>query len=62
MKTLLQEALKTQEAKLRNSLNRIDGAVVHFERIEKRSGFFATVYTVTVPIFDEDDKDGAKNN
>ena len=62
MKTLLQEALRTLENRVRNSLNRIDGVQVHFERIEKRGGFFTAVYTVNVPIFDEDDKDGAKNN
>ena len=58
MKTLLQEALRTLENRVRNSLNRIDGVVVHFEKIEKHGGFFAAMYTVTVPIFDEEKKDG----
>jgi len=58
MKTLLQEALKTLENRVRNSLNRIEGVQVHFDKIEKRGGFFTAVYTVNVPIFDEEKKDG----
>ena len=58
MKSQLQEALQTLENKVRNSLNRIEGVQVHFDKIEKRGGFFTAVYTVNVPILDEKEKTG----
>ncbi|MDR1506550.1 MAG: hypothetical protein LBI67_05555 [Treponema sp.] len=51
MKIRLQEALTAMEAKVRNSLSRLSGVQVGFNKIEKRGGFFV-VYTVCVPIPD----------
>jgi hypothetical protein len=60
MKLRLQEALAALELKVRNSLNRLPGAQVGFNKIEKRGGFYVAVYTVCVPIPDaEEDADRA---
>jgi hypothetical protein len=50
----LQEALTAMEAKVRNSLSRLAGVQVGFNKIEKRGGFYVAVYTVCVPITDAD--------
>jgi hypothetical protein len=55
MKLRLQEALTALESKVRNSLNRIAGVFVGFNKIEKRGGFYVAVYTVCVPIPDTDE-------
>jgi len=62
MKTDLQNALKAMEAKVRNSLSRIDGASVQFKQIEKHSGFFMAVYTVNVPITDAERENGEEQS
>jgi len=50
----LQEGLKALEAKVRNSLSRLEGVQVQFNQIEKRGGFFVAVYTVCVPITEKE--------
>jgi hypothetical protein len=50
----LQETLKALEAKVRNSLSRLAGVQVSFNQIEKRGGFFVAVFTVCVPIIEEE--------
>lgn len=50
----LQESLTALEARVRNSLNRINGVQVHFDKIEKQGGFYAAIYTVCVPIIEEE--------
>jgi hypothetical protein len=59
MKLRLQESLTALEAKVRNSLNRLPGVQVGFNKIEKRGGFYVAVYTLCVPIPDvEEDGEG----
>jgi hypothetical protein len=53
----LQEALTALEAKVRNSLNRLSGVQVGFNKIEKRGGYYVAVYTVCVPIPDADEEE-----
>jgi hypothetical protein len=57
MKLHLQEALTALEAKVRNSLNRLSGVQVGFNKIEKRGGFYVAVYTVCVPIPDAEEEE-----
>ncbi|MDR0719385.1 MAG: hypothetical protein LBF78_07085 [Treponema sp.] len=59
MKFRLQEALAALESKVRNSLNRISGVQVGFNKIEKRGGFYVAVYTVCVPIPDANEDEEA---
>jgi hypothetical protein len=53
----LQEALTALESKVRNSLNRLSGVQVGFNKIEKRGGFYVAVYTVCVPIPDAEEEE-----
>jgi len=57
----LQEGLKVLEAKVRNSLSRIEGASVQFRQIEKHGGFFTAVYIVNVPVTDAEQEGGEQS-
>jgi hypothetical protein len=49
--------------RLQESLNRLPGVQVGFNKIEKRGGFYVAIYTLCVPIpdADEDEEKGEKS-
>ncbi|GHT52522.1 hypothetical protein FACS1894106_1430 [Spirochaetia bacterium] len=55
MKILLQEVLTTLESKVRNSLARLSGVQVGFNKIEKSGGFYVAIFTVCVPLINENE-------